>query len=63
MIGGESESVYLYEVEVVDLLDVNSHCGFIADYPAEVAYHTATYIDGAVKSCGGGYYRVNRKSV
>ncbi len=55
-IGGKSDSIALYEVEVVDLLNPGNKCGFLADYPAAVAHHTATYMDEVVKSCGGIYY-------
>ncbi len=53
VIAGRSDDVELYEVEVVDLLNPSSNCGFLAYYPVEISYHTATYIDGVVKSCGG----------
>ncbi len=58
-IGGNSDSLSLYDVEVIDLLNSNSNCGFLADYPVEIASHTAAYIDGVIKSCGGTYYDVS----
>ncbi len=60
-IGGNAD-IRLYEVEVVDLLDKSSNCGFIASYPIEIADHSATYLDGLVKSCGGTYYDFNENS-